>query len=203
MRGDRTTLPGRDAELSELDSALAGTTADRHTLVAVRGDPGVGKTTLLACAAGRWRRRGITVISVHLRDKLAPWDLFGAGAMLDALREHYTRAGDFSLAGPVDAAAALCTAGTYDSAAERSWLLARLAEVFDKVRTACPTVLIADDLDAVSHPTLAPARLPGYLIVAACQDTDGLEPDRVVDLQPVAGTRPLSGVGGERMLKIS
>jgi MoxR-like ATPase len=190
------TLPGRDAELSELDSALAGTTADRHTLVAVRGDPGVGKTTLLATAAGRWRRRGITVLSVHLKDKVAPWDLFGAGAMLDALREHYKSCGDYSLAGPVDAAAALCTARTYESAAERSWLLAKLAEVFDKLRTACPTVLIADDIDTVSHPTLAPARLPGYLILAGCRSIDGLAPDNVINLQPMSQIRPLSQIGG-------
>lgn len=188
MRGDRTTLPGREAELSELDRALAGVNADRHALVAVRGGPGAGKTTLLATAAGRWHRRGLTVISLHLKDTLAGWDLFGATAMIGAFREHYTRTGDFSLAEPVDAAAALCTAGTYDSAAERSWLLARLSDVFDRLRTACPTVLVADDVDAIPHPTLAPARLPGYLIVAAGQDVASVVPDRVIDL-PLRGAR--------------
>lgn len=200
MRGDRTTLPGREAELSELDRALAGVSADRHALVAVRGDPGTGRSELLATVAGRWHRRGITVISLHFKDGLAPWDLFGAAAMVDALRAHYTRSGDFSLAGPVDAAAALCTASTYDSAAERSWLLARLAEVFDRLRTACPTVVVADDIDAVPHPTLAPARLPGYLLVAAGRDLGDLAPDRVIDLAPLAR---FSQVGGERNLKIS
>jgi predicted ATP-dependent serine protease len=200
MRWDRTTLPGREAELSELDRALAGVGADRHTLVAVRGGPEAGKSALLATAAGRWHRRGLTVISLHFKDKLEAWDLFGASAMIDALRTHYTRTGDFSLAGRVNAAAALCRASTYDSAAERSWLLARLSDVFDRLRTACPTVLVADDVDAVPHPTLAPARLPGYLLVAAGQDVEGVVPDRVIDLVPSV---QLSPTGGERNLKIS
>lgn len=200
MRGDRTTLPGREAELSELDRALVGISADRHTLVAVRGGPEAGKTTLLTTAAGRWHRRGLTVISVRFKDTLAPWDLFGASAMVDALRLHYTRSGDFSLAEPVNAVAALCTASTYDSAAERSWLLARLSQVFDRLRTACPTVLVADDVDAVPHPTLAPARLPGYLLVAAGQDVTTIKPDRVVELVPNV---QLSRTKGEQNLKIS
>lgn len=198
MGGDRTT--GLAAELSELDGALAGVNADRHTLVAVRGGAGTGKSALLATAAGRWRGRGLTVLSLHFGDKLAPWDLFGAGAMIDALREHHTRSGDLSLAGPVNAAAALCTARTYASAAERSWLLARLSDVFVRLRTASPTVLVADDVDAVPHPTLAPARLPGYLLVAAGQDLASLAPDRVIDL---VGRPRLSPVGGARNLKIS
>jgi hypothetical protein len=181
MTGEKTTLPGREEQLSALDSALEGTNANRHTLVVVRGGRATGKTALLATAAGRWRRRGITVLSVSFRD-IAPWDLFGAGAVIDALRTHYTFTGDSSLAGPVDAAAALCHAETYASASDRSWLLARLAEAFDKLRTACPTVLVADDLDVVPHPALAPACLPGYLIVVSCQDPTRFTPDRLVEL---------------------
>jgi hypothetical protein len=184
MTGDRTTLPGREDQLSALDSALNGTRADRHTLVVVRGGRRSGKTELLTTAAGRWRRRGVTVLSVSFRDNLEPWDLFGASAVIDALRTHYTFAGDFSLAGPVDAAAALCHEEAYASASDRSWLLARLAEAFDRLRTACPTVLVADDLDAVPHPALAPACLPGYLIVVSCQDPTRFTPDRLVDLTP-------------------
>lgn len=183
--GDKMTLPGREAQLSALDSALADTTASRHTLVVVRGAKRSGKTTLLATAAGRWRRRGITVLSVSFRDNVEPWDLFGAGAVIDALRRHYRYSGDFSLAGPVDAASALCVEETYESASDRSWLLARLAEAFDKARTACPTVLVADDLDVVTHPALAPACLPGYLIVVACQDPTRFTPDRLVELTPL------------------
>lgn len=184
MTGDKMTLPGREEQLAALDRALAGTTADRHTLVVVRGGRGSGKTALVNTAAGRWRRRGITVLSVNFRDGLEPWDLFGAGPVVDALRTHYTYTGDSSLAGPVDAAAALCHEETYASASDRSWLLARLAEAFDKLRTACPTVLVADDLDAVPHPALAPACLPGYLIVVACQDPTRFTPDRLVELPP-------------------
>lgn len=195
MAWDRTTLPGRAAELSELDSALAGATASRHILVAVRG---AGRTALLATATGRWRRRGITVLTPQFGDA-APWDAFGAGPVLDAIRTHYTWSGDFSLAGPVDAAAALCTADAY----QPEPLLARLAELFDRVPTACPTVLVADDLDTVAEPAslLAAACRPGYLVVAACADTE-LAPDHVIDLGP-PGEHAQESSFSPRNLKIS
>lgn len=182
MAWERTTLPGRAAELSELDSALAATTAGRHTLVVVRGAAGSGRTALLVTAAARWRRRGITVLAPRFTS--TPDDPLGARAVLDAVREHYLWSGDFSLAGPVDAATALCAAGPYDTQP----MLGRLAELFDKVRTDCPTVLVADDLDAVpeSSAVVAAACLPAYLVVAACRDTEGWAtvPDHLIDLRP-------------------
>lgn len=200
MAWERTTLPGRATELSELDSALAATTAVRHTLAVVRGEPGNGRTALLANVAARWRRRGITVLAPRFTE--TPGDPFGAGAVLDAVREHYTWSGDFSLAGPVAAATALCSAGTY----EPRPMLDRLAELFDKVRTACPTVFIADDLDAVREPAplLAAACLPAYLVVAACREiADGtLAPDHLIDLGQPADHARTSTIGPQN-LKIS
>lgn len=171
------------AELSQLDSALAAMTTDRHTLVVVRGGPRTGKSTLLRGAAGRWGLRGLTVLSVDFGENVAPWDIFGAGAVIDALRAHYTSTGDYLLARPVDAAAALCTEATYDSPRDRSWLLARLSEAFGMLRTHGPTVVMADGLDAVPHPALAPACQPGFLVVAACEDPTRLSPDWVIELR--------------------
>jgi hypothetical protein len=168
--------------MSQLDSALAGTTTGRHTLVVVRGGPRTGKSALLATAAARWRLRGITVLSVDFDETVASWDIFGAGAVVSALRRQYTNTGDFALAKPVEAAGALCTEATYASPRDRSWLLARLSEAFSLLRTAGPTVVVADHLDAVPHPTVAPACQPGYLVVAACADATRLSPDRTVEL---------------------
>jgi hypothetical protein len=172
------------AELSQLDSALAGMTTDRHTLVVVRGGPRTGKSTLLRAAVGRWGLRGLTILPIDFGEDVEPWDIFGAGAVIEALRRHYTGTGDYLLARPVDAAAALCTEATYGSARDRSWLLARLSEAFGKLRAAGPTVVVADRLDAVPHPALAPACQPGFLVVAACEDPTRLSPDRVVELTP-------------------
>lgn len=200
MAWERTTLPGRDTELSELDSALGATSAAGHTLAVVRGGPGTGRTALLANAAARWQRRGITVLAPRFTTTAE--DPFGARAVVDAVREHYTWSGDFSLAGPVAAASELCATGTYEHQA----MLARLAELFDKVRTACPTVFVADDLDAVPEPAplLAAACLPAYLVVAACQEVaDGLPtPDHLIDLEPPAEHAQESRIGPSN-LKIS
>jgi DNA-binding CsgD family transcriptional regulator len=174
MARDLAPVFGRDAELAELDAALADTTADRHTLVVVRGADGVGRTALLAAAAARWRQRGVVVLSLGFRDvEAAPWDRFGAGVVIGALREHCERTGDSSLAELVNAAAALCTAGTYDSARDRVRLLSRLTAAFGRLRTPAPVVVVADDVDAVPSPAfaLAPACLPGLLVVAACRRT--------------------------------
>jgi hypothetical protein len=143
MTGERSsTLPG---ELSILDKALAGTSARRHTMVAVRGAAGAGKSALLATAAERWRGRGVTVLALSFRDNVAAWDMFGAGAVIAALREHYTSTGDVSLAAPVQAAAELCHEKAYRSSPDRSWLLARLAEAFDQLRKSGPAAVVADD----------------------------------------------------------
>lgn len=200
MAWERTTLPGRADELSELDSVLAATTAGRHTLVVVQGAPGTDRTALLATAAARWRRRGITVLAPRFTS--TPDDPLGARAVLDAVREHYLWSGDFSLAGPVDAATALCAAGSY----ETQPVLDRLAELFGKVRTACPTVFVADDLDAVPEPApvVAAACLPAYLVVAACRDASAwpLAPDHLINLGPPAGHAQASSFEASN-LKIS
>ena len=193
MARDRAPVFGRDAELAELDAALAGTTADRHTLVVVRGASGAGRTALLTAAAERWRQRGVTVLWLGFRAAETPtWDLFGTGAVLAALREHYERTGDGSLVEPINAAAALCAARTYDSARDRARLLSRLATAIGRLRTAAApaVVVVADDLEAVASPefALVPACLPGVLLVAACRQAKDVTP-AVVDLVQAADRR--------------
>lgn len=184
---DRIPLPGREAALADLD-ALAGTTTDRHVLAVVRGAAGIGKSALLAAATQRWLRRGVTVLPLRFRDAVMPWDLFGAGVIVEALR---TRTGDISLTEQVNAAAALCAAKTYDSAHDRAHLLARLSAALRRLRGAGPVVVVAEDVDVVPNPVFAlmPACLPGYLVVATCQDDrDGAitqAADRLLDLGPL------------------
>ena len=50
---------GRDAALAELDGVLAAAGQGRGALVLIRGEAGIGKTTLAARAADRAAARGI------------------------------------------------------------------------------------------------------------------------------------------------
>ncbi|MEU1133241.1 AAA family ATPase [Streptomyces sp. NPDC005900] len=61
--GERTAevLAGRDAHLAVIEAALAGI-ADAGTSVLLRGDPGMGKTALLAAAEAMARDAGLRVL---------------------------------------------------------------------------------------------------------------------------------------------
>ncbi|MTD55820.1 helix-turn-helix transcriptional regulator [Amycolatopsis pithecellobii] len=188
MARERTALSGRDDELAELGAALAGVTAHRHTLAVVRGTPGIGKSALLTVVGQRWRRDGATVVEISFGAAgVAPWDAFGVQATIAALRKHLERSVDVALADAINAVSRLCTPETYASPKLRSRLLVGLAKIFGRLRREGPLVVIADDVDAVTNPTLAitPACLPGCLVLAACRD-DGRFAAAPVQLAPLA-----------------
>jgi DNA-binding CsgD family transcriptional regulator len=210
MARDRVTLPGRNAELSDLDNALAGTDTARHSLTVVRGTPGIGKTALLTVAENRWRRSGVTVLPICFRDAVQPWDSYGVRATVKALRAHFEPLGDPAPTDSLNAVSRACVPGVYDSPRGRSGLLIALARIFRRISASGPVVVVADDLDAVPNPTLAlaPACLPGYLVVAACRDDGRLEAapmqlaplaDQLIDLGPLpvdcAGTLLAQRIG--------
>lgn len=197
MSRERPLVCGRDDELSDLDSALSAITGHRHSLAVVRGTPGIGKTALLAVAADRWRAEGVTVIEIGFRDGVQPWDAFGVQATITALKRHFERVADFSLADAVGAVARLCTPESYASPKLRSGLLIGLAKIFGRLRRNGPVAVIADDVDVLANPTLAitPACLPGCLVVAACRDDGRFAAapvqlaqlaDQLIDLGPLS-----------------
>jgi ABC-type transport system involved in cytochrome c biogenesis ATPase subunit len=55
----------RDRELSALVRCLDGVASGRGGLTVISGPLGIGKTTLLALAAGRARERGLTVLTAR------------------------------------------------------------------------------------------------------------------------------------------
>ncbi|MGH8902382.1 MAG: helix-turn-helix transcriptional regulator [Egibacteraceae bacterium] len=59
--GDR--LVGRRAELARLDTVIAGLRAEGPKVVEIVGDPGIGKTRLLAALSARARRAGQLVLT--------------------------------------------------------------------------------------------------------------------------------------------
>jgi predicted ATPase len=60
-----TGLRERADELGELERALRDVRAGRGRFVAVDGEPGIGKTSLLAAARGRAERAGMRVLTAR------------------------------------------------------------------------------------------------------------------------------------------
>src|SRR5690242_892875 len=54
-------LVGRSPELDRIDDVLADVESGSFRVIAIRGEPGVGKTRLLGELAGRAARRALTV----------------------------------------------------------------------------------------------------------------------------------------------
>ena len=78
-------LVGRTAELGSLDAALAGLERRRSSVLEVVGEPGIGKTRLLAELAGRAEERRHLVLSgsaSELEGELPFW------VFVDALDEY-------------------------------------------------------------------------------------------------------------------
>jgi hypothetical protein len=53
LGASRLTLVGRDRECAAIDRALRAASTGESTALVIRGDPGMGKTALLAYAADR------------------------------------------------------------------------------------------------------------------------------------------------------
>ena len=150
---------GRDAALAELDGVLAAAGQGRGALVLIRGEAGIGKTTLAARAADRAAARGIATRFG------AAWLEGGAPAfwpwvqLLDALARGLDGDELQRLAG--DAAPALATIsstlaarlpataarpGAQDPATARFALLAAVAGFWLRAADRAPLLLALEDL---------------------------------------------------------
>ena len=150
---------GRDAALAELDGVLAAAGQGRGALVLIRGEAGIGKTTLAARAADRAAARGIATRFG------ACWLEGGAPAfwpwaqLLDAHARDLDRDELQGLAG--DAAPALATIssalaarlpatearpGAQDPATARFALLAAVAGFWLRAADRAPLLLALEDL---------------------------------------------------------
>ncbi len=188
-------LVARDEERIVLVDALERTLLGRHGTVFVEGEPGVGKTQLLAHTAEDARWRGFTVLwggcddttapyaplraaldaaldpvrTAQLRALLAPVWLAEAGRLLPALRDDATQPGG-ALDGP--------------DAAER--MRQALVEVVVGLAVNDPVVLVLEDLHSADAETMAVLRslarhpAPGRLLVLlSYRDVDARQDDAV------------------------
>ncbi|MFC0547888.1 helix-turn-helix transcriptional regulator [Kutzneria chonburiensis] len=180
-----STICGRDAELSALDSAFAGVGPRRHVLVVIRGARGIGKSALLTAFSRR--TSDALVLSAAFRDAVPPWDEFGATAVLAMTHRHFEEFAERRLAASVEAVRGLTRPLTYRSPEGRAALLTELARLFARLSRQREFVLLADDVDALPAQALAALCPPRSLIVATCTDDAGLGrmADHVLDVGPL------------------
>ncbi|MET0189735.1 MAG: LuxR family transcriptional regulator [Pseudonocardia sediminis] len=192
MARQRGGVVGRRDELAELVPPDG-----RGGLVVLRGALGSGRSAVLAALGRELRADGVVVLDVGFGGERVEWDLFGACAVLAAVRERFEDLdADPALGASISAVAGLCTPESYGSPARRSALLAEMGRMFTRIGVRSRVALLADDVDAVGQPlfALAPAHLSGHYVVAGCSGDAGRPggsaelcdvADRVVELGPL------------------
>jgi DNA-binding CsgD family transcriptional regulator len=162
-------LIGRYEELAVIGGLLG-----KPVPIVVRGPRGAGKTALLDEVASGCRERGIRTITVELTSASEEsWDLFGAQAVLRALRAGFADIGGSRLAAALATVNQLCTPATYDSPASRGRLFHQLQRLFDSFHGAAAAVVLFDDVDAAPATvitTASAALRAGCTVVVACDD---------------------------------
>ncbi|MFD8818054.1 ATP-binding protein [Streptomyces sp. NPDC059627] len=147
-RGNRTgtgpRLRGRDGEIAAVREALKAVEGGRGACVVVEGEPGVGKSRLLAELEERARRGGFDVVSVRADE----FDQYAAGAALQSA----LKASD----GSGRAAAAVDD--------QRLRLLDNITDALEDRAQRAPVVVLVDDAQWADPATLFLLRtLPGRL----------------------------------------
>ena len=129
-------LVGRDAELRELLTAIAGALADGRGFTAlIGGEPGIGKTRLATECASRLRAEGVRVAWAACRQDGGAPPYWPWVQLLDRLGR----------------SAAFAAAGQVEPEFARFLLFDAVAGA---LRAAAPVVLVLDDLHWADHPSL-------------------------------------------------
>ena len=140
-------LLGRDAEIELLASLLDGIQGGGGALV-LYGEPGIGKSRLLAVAAAFARERGFTVLSTTGVQSEAHLAFAGLNQLLRPLR---SRAADL----PATQRAALDAAFGLgqEPAPERFRIAMAVLDLLSEVATDAPLLVLAEDVQWLDRPT--------------------------------------------------
>ena len=143
VRGDgQDRLVGRDSEFAELNQWLDRVAAGRGGIVLIQGEPGIGKTRMLAELVIAARQRGFVVLS-GCAQELTQGQPFGAIASALGLR-----------GGGADPARA-AIAGTLRSSTDRRFrLLDDILTLVERAAIEHPVLLAVDDLHWTDGPSL-------------------------------------------------
>src|SRR5581483_2827692 len=186
---------GRSDELVALDRAYDAVCASgQRRVVFVSGEPGLGKTTVVAHATREWHSRGATVAMGWCEEDLrAPYRAFVnalahlvSHAPTEVLRDHVDRHG----AGVLPIAPGLARrvgtvpeAASSDPETERFLLFSAADDLFAALSADAPLVVFLDDLhwaddgtaSLLSH--LAASTTPARLLLVGTFRRDELAPD--------------------------
>jgi DNA-binding CsgD family transcriptional regulator len=140
-------LHARESELAALDELIANA-ADGGGALVVRGDAGIGKSTLLAAARDRADAAGMSVLSVAGVQSEAHLPFAGLHQLLQPLL------GDLgALPGP-HRAALEAAFGMTDGAAPNPFLIALATlELLGEAAARSPLLVVAEDAHWLDHPT--------------------------------------------------
>ncbi len=184
-----TVVVGRDKELAALERAADRVTQGEGPEVAlISGEPGVGKTTVLAEAARRASARGACVLYGHCEEDLAaPYQLFAEalGGLArwpdsDRSRPELARIREWErLVAPRSHESDAATTTSVDAEEARHRLFASVVDVLGSLAEDRPLVLAFDDLqwaDPSSMQLLChlvrSRHAKGVLVLATCRSTD-------------------------------
>jgi len=160
-----TPFVGRRPEIERLEAVWAAVEDNRRQIVFIGGEPGVGKTRLVAEAAAALRRYGVTVLSGACREDLdIPYRPFVAilEQALDQVDPEVLRSIPSEAAAPLlrlSAKAALHWPGTASPTSGESQSRPALFDAVLRVLVAAaeqrPLALVLEDLHWAPEPTLA------------------------------------------------
>jgi DNA-binding CsgD family transcriptional regulator len=141
-------LLGREAEIQLLASLLDGVADGGGTLV-LYGEPGIGKSRLLAAAAGLARERGLVVLSTTGVQSEAHLAFAGLHQLLRPLRFHSANLPAAQRA-VLDAAFGL----GQEPAPERFRIAMAVLDLLGEVATEAPLLVLAEDAQWLDRPSL-------------------------------------------------
>src|SRR4051794_4313067 len=147
--GSASELYGRDAELTLLSGLLEQATTGRGAARIVRGDPGIGKSTLLAAVVERAREGSITVHATRGVQSEAHLPFAGLHQLLAALLPRLDELG------AVQQRNLLAAFGLEEAASADRFRIALAAlELLTNAASDGPLLIVADDAQLLDQPTI-------------------------------------------------
>lgn len=153
---------GRGAELAQLEAALEAVGRRERAAVMIGGEPGIGKSALVAHAASRAGAAGMTVLAGRCdRDFRAPF-----GPVADALRPYLAGCADIQVAcGPAAGSLGVLLPeladrlpvplAVEDAATSRRLLVESVRHVLRHAAGAGPVLLVLEDVHWADQATIA------------------------------------------------
>jgi DNA-binding SARP family transcriptional activator/tetratricopeptide (TPR) repeat protein len=217
-------LPGRDEELGALDAALAGL-ADRPLVLALDGEPGSGKTTVLDAFERRARGAGAVVLRATCDERGLDLPLEPLSVALDAQLDTLGRderervlGADAETLGPLLGSSAASAAGLPGPSATpdalQMMVFSSIGRVLARLAGGASLVLLVDDAHR-SGPSMGAwlhhvvRRADPVMLVVAARRTSGpgseasaIEPTRTIPVGPLDLPAARQIVGEERAAQL-